>query len=83
MTWSNFTEPRCSTCSAILVHAGAICFNCDEFGHYEAPIRTAPLLVMPPELDDADDDASETGDATVTQMADWRAPSGQGRRPVA
>jgi hypothetical protein len=40
-------EPRCPTCSAMLIHAGSICVICDAEAHYEAPIRTSPPLLDP------------------------------------
>lgn len=43
----NDITPRCSSCEAMLVHAGAICVTCDDTSHYEAPVRTSPPIRMP------------------------------------
>lgn len=75
MTWSNFTEPRCTTCSSILVHSGAVCFSCDEHHHYGAPVRTSPLLMVFP--------SEDTDAGSVTQMSDWQEQPERDRRPVA
>lgn len=39
-------EPRCPGCDNVLVHVGAICVACDDTGHYEGALRTAPPLRM-------------------------------------
>jgi hypothetical protein len=59
-------EPRCPRCDGVLVHAGAICVICDDQGHYEAPIRTAPPLRMTdsPELPERTERFTRTRDAS-------------------
>lgn len=43
----SYTEPRCSRCLTMLVHAGALCVKCDDQMLYTAPIRTSPPLQLP------------------------------------
>jgi hypothetical protein len=51
---------RCAACESILIHAGAICHVCDTETHFQAPVRTAPILSLPTRRE-----------ASEPRLADW------------